>query len=100
MEQFITLIMILSIIGVIYLQFRYNQVKFFIEDTTVVIINEIIKQNNLNDNDTSSIKIVNLIRLLKKLSFTKLLFSFKPLKLRYYFSREEILMLNRKIKKQ
>lgn len=61
--------MILNIIGVIYLLVRYNQVKFFIEDTTVVIINEIVKQNNLNDNDTSSIKIVNLIRLLKKIVF-------------------------------
>lgn len=99
MEQFVTLLIILNVISVIYLLVRYNQVKFFIEDTTVVIINEIVKQNNLNDNNISSIKIVNLIRLLKKLSFTKLLFSFKPLKLRYYFSREEILMLNRKVKK-
>lgn len=91
--------MILNIIGVIYLLVRYNQVKQFIEYYTNIAINEIIKQNNILDKDGyTSIKIINLIRFIKKLSFTRLLFSFKPLKLRYFFTKEEIILLNRKIK--
>ncbi len=68
---------------------RYNHAKEFYYSYRTGIL--LVLKNNENYN-------LKLVHMYSRYTLIQLLFSTKPLKLRYWFTREEILLLNRKVK--
>lgn len=101
--------------GVLYLLMRYNHAKeFYYSYRTNILL--VLKSNFIANNDIETrltqdawniVKanstnkdsdLIKLVSIYSRYTLTEILFSTKPLKLRYWFTREEILLLNRKVK--
>ncbi len=90
MYAFLVIIMFIS--G-IYLLSRYPRAKDFNESNKKAILLRIRSESD-------EAKRMRLVDMYCSISFKKTWLSTKPLKLRYYFTREDILLFNRKVKKK
>jgi|SRR6188508_460078 len=106
-ENLIVIICILIFVGSIYLLNRYKSVNDFKYYYKALILNtikkEITKNNNTDVNEIIKVDqflVLRLVHMYSKHNFLELWFSFKPLVLRSYFSRDEIKLLGRKVKQE